>query len=98
MKNKGRIKPDYKALERKIFIKLTLISVSAFIGVVLLRSLSNNRLGNFTVSVLQGVFGMDYENAMMFYHNNIRLNMDYIIYASATILLIFLSRFLLSQV
>ena len=91
-------KPDYKVLERGIYLKITLIVVAALLIVVLLRQFaSSNNTGDLIVYFLQRFFDMSYDSAIYFYRRSIRSNLDYIMYASVAFFFVILSRFLLSQ-
>ena len=97
MKSKKKQKPDYAALEWKIYIKITLITVAAVVVVILLRSLASNKAGNFIVSALQRVYKISYSSASIIYQSVIRSHMDYILYTAIAVFFIVLARFLLSQ-
>jgi two-component system sensor histidine kinase VanS len=95
---KNKQKSDYVVLQRKIYLKIALITIIALVAVALLRALtSNNQIGDFIVSALQRYFNMSYDKAFSFYWSGIRRNMDYIMYATVAAFFVVLSRFLLSQ-
>jgi len=90
-------KPNYNVLQWKIYLKIVLITAIALLSVFFFIGLANGRMANFIVDVLQNVFKMSYDNALQFYYDKIRNNMDFFIYAAIAAFFIILSRFLLSQ-
>ena len=97
MKNKQERKPNYAVLQLKIYLKIALITAIALFIVFLLTSLTNNKMANFIVEVLQNVFGMTADYAQTFYQQVFRNNMSFIIYTAIAVFFVILSRFLLSQ-
>jgi two-component system sensor histidine kinase VanS len=97
LKNRKKQKPDYRALERKMFIKIALILASALLAVLLLQSLARGHAGDFIVNVLQSVFGMQYSSALFFHQTIIRNNIEYIMFGAVMVFFLILARFLLSQ-
>ena len=97
MKNKRKQKSEYKFLERKIYIKIALITVFALAAVLIIRMLVSGAMGNFIVGVLRSVFHMSHDSAQSFYLLVVRRNLTYILLAVVAVFFIILSRFLLSQ-
>lgn len=97
MKHKKSKRQDYKSLERRIFIKITIITVLAIMVVVLLRNLTRGNVADSLVTIFQRVLNMDYQSAGTLYHVSIRSNIDYIMYAAIALFFVILSRFLLVQ-
>jgi len=95
---KNKHKPEYRALEWKIYFRIALITVIALAVVTLLYLFArNNNTGSFIVLILQRNFNMSYNNAYNFYWRVIRSNYDYLMFAAVVAFFIVLSRFLLSQ-
>jgi len=94
---KSKQKPGYRALERKVFINVALITVSALLVVFLLQSLARGNVGDIIVSIIRSVFGLSRDNALSLYHRIIRSNLDYILFGSVAVFFVILSRFLMSQ-
>ena len=97
MKNKKRVKPNYTALQWKIYLKIAFIAFAALVIVALLQSLLNNRAANWIIAFFQNTFSMDRNAAWTLYQQAIRNNIDYLVYATFGIFFIIISRFLLSQ-
>lgn len=98
MKNKKIQKEDYSKLKWKIYFWNIIIAVVAAAAVVFLRSLTQNKTGNWIVEFLQNSFLMNHHVAMTIYQLVIRNNLSYImIIVFAIIFYMILSRFLLSQ-
>ena len=97
MRNKTTPKPDYRALERKMFISIAWIMAAAAIAVFLLQSLARGHAGDFIVETLQAAFGMSFRSAMEFHQRTIRNNAEYILCGAMLVFFLILSRFLLSQ-
>ena len=94
---KNRKKPDYRVLERKIYLKIALIALAALLSVFLIRLLVSGSMGNLIVDVLRGVFGMSTERAQSFYYAVIRRNLNYILFVTVAVFFVILARFLLGQ-
>ena len=84
-------------MQRKIFINLAVITAAAVLIVVLLSSLSRGNVAEMIVTLLQRAFNMDRYNAIMFYHQTIRNNMEFILFAAVAVFFVILSRFLLTR-
>jgi len=97
LKNRKKQKPDYKALERKLFVKIIIIMVSALLSVFLLQSLARGYAGDFIVYIFRVIFKMQLDDALHLYHITIRSNLEYILLGAVLIFFLILSRFLLSQ-
>jgi two-component system sensor histidine kinase VanS len=97
LKNKKIKKPDYKALQRKIYIKITIITVCAILTVFFLRNLTRGNIAEFIIKTTQNVFNIERADALDLYQRLIRNNLDLIMYVTVAVFFIILSRFLLSQ-
>jgi len=98
LKNKQKYKPEYRALEWKIYIRIALITVIALVIVTLLYLFARNNItGNYIISAMQRLFNMSFANAYRIYWTHIRNNFDYLMFAAVVVFFIVLSRFLLSQ-
>jgi two-component system sensor histidine kinase VanS len=97
LKSKRKQKPDYALLQRKIYVKIALITVCAIVTVFLFRNLTRGSIADLIIGILQRVFNMDHSSATYYYHLIIRNNLDFIMYAVVAVFFIILSRFLLSQ-
>jgi two-component system sensor histidine kinase VanS len=84
-------------LERKVFVKIALITMAALLAVFLLQGFARGYAGEFTVGLVEMVFGMQRERALALYDQMIRGNLEYILLASVVVIVLVLSRFLLSQ-
>jgi len=90
-------KPDYKALERKVFAKIVFITFSAVLIVFLLASAARGYAGDFIVRILRVIFGMRLDDALRLYNQIVRNNIEFILCVAVAGLFILLSRALLSQ-
>jgi two-component system sensor histidine kinase VanS len=97
LKNKQKQKPDYSALERKVYLRIVLITFLAMFAVWVIVLLTNNRMADFIVEVLQFIFSLTYHEALTVYVRVIRNNMTFIIIGTAIIFFIILAKFLLTQ-
>ena len=97
MTNKAKLKPDYRALERKVFVKIVLLTLAAVALVYFFASLARGYAGDFIVSVLRGLLRIRRDDALFLYNTLIRSKLEYILSAAVAILFILLSRVLLSQ-
>ena len=97
MRAKKGQKPDYRALERKMFVKIALIMAAALLAVFLLQSLARGHAGDIIVALAQDVFGISSRRAHELYNRLIRFNMEYILLGAVAVFFLILSRFLLSQ-
>lgn len=76
-KVRGSFKADYTQLKTKLFIQLVGIMVMAFVIIIALyKVVWSNRGADWTVSVFQRLFMMDYERAVSLYHRIFRGNME----------------------
>ena len=97
MKNKAKSKPNYSALERKIYLGIVLITFLAILAVWVVLLLANNRMADFIVDTLQMVFSLSRGEALGIYIRVFRNNMQIIVIGTAVIFFIILARFLLTQ-
>ena len=87
----------YRALERKLFLRIILILASAFVAVLLLQSLARGYAGTWIVRVLQSAFGMSNKAALAFHQRVFRNNAEYFLLGTGVVFFLILSRILLSQ-
>ena len=97
MKNKAKNKPNYSALERKIYLGIVLITFLAILAVWVVLLLANNRMADFIVETLQMVFSLSRGEALGIYIRVFRNNMPIIVIGTAVIFFVILARFLLTQ-
>jgi two-component system sensor histidine kinase VanS len=90
-------KHGYRALERKLFLKIISILTSALVAVLLFQSLARGRAGTWIVMVLQNVFGMPLQAALGFHQQVIRNNAEVLLLGTGIVFFLILSRFFLSQ-
>jgi len=97
LKNKKALKPDYRAFERKMFVKIAQIMASALIAVFLLFSLARGYAGNIIVAIMRYIFGIKLSSALELYDRIVRSNLEYILLGVMAIFFLIMVRFLLSQ-
>ena len=97
MKNRNSQKPGYKALERKVYLRIVLL-VAVAIAVVFLvfLILSSNAIGDFIVTSLQYDFGWPQDAAFHFYWG-MRPYLIIIMIAAMAVCFAIMARFLMSQ-
>jgi len=97
LKNKQKQKADYSALERKVYLRIVLITFLAIVAVWVVMLLANNRAAELIVEALQVMFSLTRSEALAIYIRLIRNNMTFIVTGTAIIFFIILARFLLTQ-
>ncbi len=97
MKNKTGSKPNYRALERKILIRIIVLTVAAILIVYVFQALARGSFGNFIAKVMESLFGLSRDQAVWLYHVLIRNNLDLLMVLAVATFMIILSHFLLTQ-
>jgi len=97
LKSDRKRKPDYAVLQQKIYGRIALITIGALFTVFLLRSLTRGNIADGMVGLMEWIFHTDHFTAARYYQQIVRSNMDFILYAAVAVLILILSRFLLSQ-
>ena len=97
MNNRGTRRAGYTALVWKVFLKILLIIAISIISVIVLRVLLQGSMGNWIVAFFQEFLHLDYNSAWELYFNVVRRNLDFIIYGAVAVVILILSRLVLSQ-
>lgn len=93
----GKRDRDFNALKTKIFMRTVLMVIAAIFSVILLYSfILQGHFANAVVAVLQLLFRMDYESALLLYRRIFRNNAYWMFYLAMLITFFFLFRIYLN--